>query len=424
MAKIIIVGCGIGGLTFILKHQGDNEITVYEAKDRESLGFPWRDTIKLSSFTDNGLDIPHFALEKKKRFYTTYPDAKGKIVQRKSIETTRAEIDRKDFIEYLIKLCEHKAKFVFGCQVKSIRFEDEIAKGIILQDGTEINADLIIDASGGFSNLRSSLPINERDFQPNSLQTMHYYRAYFLSNQSVPVPEYDCVYLKALGDNAIAWVRTASNDQIDVFIGRIGGLDEKFINKTINYLSERNPRLTLNSVFVRTGKLALRYPLSHIVFNNVALIGDSAYMSVPMTGSGMDNAIFAGTLLADVINDINDDNYSIAKLWKYQSKYFRELGANMYVADIMLKYGMNLEDQDVNWFFDEMLDASTSIKDLKRKLRGVIERKELTKSGLSLLRRIILAKGLATLIPIVYEENLANSWAERYDAIINEFVAM
>lgn len=96
----------------------------------------------------------------------------------------------------------------------------------------------------------------------------------------------------------------------------------------------------------------------------------------------------------------------------------------MYIADIMLKYGMNLEDQDINWFFDEMLDASTSIKDLKRKLKGVIERKELTKSGLSLLRRIILAKGLATLIPIVYEENLANSWAKRYDAIINEFVAM
>lgn len=418
MAKIVIIGCGIGGLAFTLKYKGNAEIEIYEARDRSDLGYPWYDTIKLSSFTDNGFDIPTFALEKKKRFYMTMPDSKGKIVQKKKIEISRAEINRIDFIDYLLSLAEEKAKIYFKNGVSSLYFVDNRVAGVVLNNGRIVKADFVIDASGGFSRIRSELPLDVFDYQPQNSETMYYYRACFMANDDVEPPEYDSVYLKSMGENALSWLRTAPNGNLDVFIGHMGELSDKFIDKVLTDLRKRDLRLTNKSYFVRRGKLALRYPLSQIVFDNLALVGDSAYMSMPMTGSGMDNAIFAGVILSDVVSDIKNDDYSIKSLWKYQYKYFRLLGCNMYIADIILKYGMTLEEKDVFWFFDEIVGGEISVKDLQRKIKGVVERKALTASGVKLVSRIIKGWSIARLVPIIYDENVVQNWQKRYNDLI------
>lgn len=417
MAKIIIIGCGLGGLAFALKYKGSADIEIYEKKNRDELGFPWCDTIRLSSFTDNGFELPDFALNKKKRFYMTIPDTKGKIIQRKRIEEERAEIDRKAFIDFFIDQVQSKAKIFFGAGVSDLILNGEKIEGVVFEDGTKEYADLVIDSSGAFSTIRQKLPLNASDHMPDNNETMYYYRGYFLPNQEHDEGEYDTLYLKTMGENAISWVRTAPDGKLDVFIAHMGGLDDEFIQKVFADLSLRNPRLSSTAVFVKRGCLALRYPLSRIVFDNFALVGDSAYMSMPMTGSGMDNAIFAGVLLANVVEEIQDD-FSVKNLWKYQSRYFHTLGSNMYVADMLLRYGMQLETSDVVWFFNEFAGVRFTPKDIQRKLKTLLEKKVLTSIGFKILGKMVKAKALAMRVPIIYDEESVDAWREKYDLFI------
>lgn len=417
MAKIIIIGCGLGGLAFALKYKGQAEIEICEKRNREDLGFPWCDTIRLSSFIDNDFVLPELALNKKKRFYMTIPDSKGKIIQRKKIEEERAEIDRKAFIDFFIDQAQAKAKITFGKGVIDLIMSGDKIEGVVFEDGSSESADLVIDSSGAFSTIRQKLPLSITDYSPDNNETMHYYRGYYLPNVDQEETEYDCVYLKTMGENAIAWVRTAPNGYLDVFIAHMGGLDDEFIQKVFDDLSARTSRLSSTAVFVKRGCLALRYPLSRIVFDNFALVGDSAYMSMPMTGSGMDNAIYAGVLLASVVDEIEDD-FSIKNLWKYQSKYFHSLGSNMYVADMLLRYGMQLETSDVIWFFNEFVGAKYTPKEIQRKLKTVFEKKVLTSVGFKVLGKMIKAKALALRVPIVYDKDSVDAWSEKYDYFI------
>lgn len=418
MTKIVIIGTGLGGLMFALKYRGDAKIEIYEKRTREELGYPWCDTIRLSSFTDNGIAVPHFALEEKKLFNLTILDGKGAIKQKKKLLKERAEIDRKQLIEYMLTLVEEKAKLHFGVGVNGLIKDNDKITGVLLDTSEEVHADLVIDASGGFSTIRKELPLDERDFEPDKAETLYYYRGYFENNHEVQSMEYDSVYLKMLGENAIAWIRTAPNNKVDVFIAHTENLSNEFLYKAFNDLQYHNERLSSTPIFVRRGKIAIRYPLSTIVFDGLALVGDSAYMSMPMTGSGMDNAMYAGSILAEVVNEIDMNEFTKQSLWKYQVKYFKTLGCNMYACDLLLKYGFSLKDEDLSWFFNELLINSNNFKDTFDKLKSFIGKKTVTKATLRKLTHALLARTAVSLIPPIYNETLVENWIQSYNQMI------
>lgn len=418
MRKIVIIGVGLGGLMFAHRYKGDAKIEIYEASEREKLGYPWCDTIRLSSFTDNELPIPSFALEEKKLFNITIPDGIGKIKQREKLLKERAEINRKELIEYMIATLEPKASFNFGKRVRGLKKEDEKICGIVLETGEEIDADLVIDASGGFSEMRKFLPLEESDFEPSPSETLHYYRAYYENNPDAPELEFDSVYLKMLGENAISWVRTAPEKKIDVFIAHTESLPTTFLFRAFNDLQFRNERLSSTPIFVKRGKIAIRYPLSTIVFDGFALVGDSAYMSMPMTGSGMDNAMYAGSLLAETVNELGEKEFTKQNLWGYQARYFRALGANMYACDLLLKYGFSISDEDLSWFFNEILTESNGGRDIVEKLKGLVKKKKMAGSTLKVLSYALGARTAVSLVPPIYNENLIKVWTKKYNEMI------
>lgn len=418
MRRIVIIGVGLGGLMFAYRYKGDAKIEIYEASGRVELGYPWCDTIRLSSFSDNGIPIPSFALEEKKLFNITIPDGIGKIKQKEKLLKERAEINRKELIEYMISIVEPKATFYFGKKVKGFKKEDEKICGIILETGEEIEADLVIDASGGFSSFRKYLPLDEQDFEPLPSETLHYYRAYYEKNPEVSEVTYDSVYLKMLGENAISWVRTAPGKKIDIFIAHTESLTNTFLFRAFNDLQYRNERLSSTPIFAKRGKIAIRYPLSTIVFDGLALVGDSAYMSMPMTGSGMDNAMYAGGLLAETVNELGEKEFTKQNLWGYQAKYFRALGANMYACALLLKYGFSISDEDLTWFFNEMLTEANGGRDVIEKIKGLVKKKKMTTSTLKILTYALATRTAVSLIPPIYNENLVKAWTKKYNEMI------
>lgn len=418
MRKIVIIGTGLGGLMFAFRYKGDAKIEIYEARQRDELGYPWCDTIRLSSFSDNQMAIPSFALEEKKLFNISILDGKGAIKQKKRLLKERAEIDRKGLIEYMISKVDNKATFYFGKIVKQFIKENDKICGIILESGEKIESDLVIDASGGFSSFRKFLPLSEQDFEPAPEETLYYYRAYFESNPDAPQKNYDSVYLKMLGENAISWVRTAPNDKVDVFIAHTENLSNTFLFNAFNDLQYRNERLSSTPIFVQRGKMAIRYPLSTIVFDGLALVGDSAYMSMPMTGSGMDNAMYAGSILADTINEIGEKEYTKQNLWGYEVKYFRTLGHNMYACDLLLKYGFSISDKDLEWLFNEILTNTNGIKDILKKIRRLKKEKAMAKSTLKILAYALKGNGVALCVPQTYNEKMIERWVKMYNEYI------
>jgi flavin-dependent dehydrogenase len=66
-----------------------------------------------------------------------------------------------------------------------------------------------------------------------------------------------------------------------------------------------------------------------MVFDGYAAIGDSAFMTVPIIGSGIANSLKAARMLADTILADRDGAYDFEHLWKYQTRYYKNIGAGL-----------------------------------------------------------------------------------------------
>lgn len=75
--------------------------------------------------------------------------------------------------------------------------------------------------------------------------------------------------------------------------------------------------------------IPVRQPLSIMVANGYAALGDSAFMTVPIIGSGIGNAIKNSKILAEVIASDTTETYSAETLWKYQYQYYNKMGRNI-----------------------------------------------------------------------------------------------
>ena len=62
------------------------------------------------------------------------------------------------------------------------------------------------------------------------------------------------------------------------------------------------------------------------IADGYAAIGDSAFMTVPIIGSGIANSMKASAILADAIMDDKEGCYSAKTLWKYQRGFYSEFG--------------------------------------------------------------------------------------------------
>ena len=120
------------------------------------------------------------------------------------------------------------------------------------------------------------------------------------------------------GKLGISWV-AEEEGYTDVLIGRFIEPDMEEVEKTLAVLREENGHL--GEKLVRGGAYAqipVRQPLAVLVADGYAAIGDCAFMTVPIIGSGIANSMKAAKILADVIADDKTESYSAAALWKYQ----------------------------------------------------------------------------------------------------------
>ncbi len=322
--KIIIAGAGHGGLLCAVKlAQHDFDVLVLERNVPETLGHDWEDRFSFPllerylNVSEKDLPVGCFRVrgdctfispDKTAHIDIFYGDRPQKIMWRQAL------------IGLLVDRAEKAGvRFLFGETVLSPVVRENTVCGVRTDKG-EYLADLVVDACGVFSPLRTRLPSAFGiEAEPKSGDLFYAYRAYFDKTKGEkPTLPFE-VYLCHEGEAGLSWLCTNENS-VDILIGRIYPLSPEKVQKELDTF--RREHDWVGEKILNGGSYAVlpvRKPLPLMVANGYVAVGDSAFMTTPLNGMGIDLSMQAGELLADTLLAAPD--FSAASLWQYNRLY-------------------------------------------------------------------------------------------------------
>lgn len=418
MKKIVIVGIGQGGILAAEKLSGlDYEIEIFEQKERKNLTYDWHDDVSKQIFKRVGLpliDKKYYFEKNNWTFFAPFSKKPFRIKQDK--EKLDYSIERRPLIEMMIDRVPSTVKIHFSTPVKALWLEEEKVVGVELENGQKIAADLVIDSAGAKSPLRRSLPESYGIQKRASVNELFYaYRAFYESIPVEKIEDTNKVYLKHIGEKGISWCIADPSGLVNVLVGRIGVLNEYDVNKAINELKKDNP--IIGKKVVRGGQtvcIPVRYPLTKMIGEGYLAIGDSAFMTIPLLGSGIASSMLAATILYEVLaknSDLSEEN-----LWKYQVAFYRECGAKHCAVDLMKRWLLTAKDKDLVYMFDKGI---LNHDDMKRASVGELVKVDfisaMQKSKFIFKRPILLCRLLDLVVKSQNVYRLGLKIPENYD---------
>ena len=434
--KVIVAGGGHGGIAVasILSRNGF-DATVYEKNLRENMGYDWTDIFDPKALAKADILMPDKSLFEYKENMTFYsPDEKTPIRQQVPEDELEIKMERRDIYNLLIDTAEKNGvKFVYNCNIENAIIKDNRVVGINTSLG-EIYGDLIIDACGCESPVRSSLP---DDFgiekHPNLNEKFYVYRAFYNKGTENPVKDKYKVCLLPEGKLGIGWVAT-EEEYTDLLIGRFEPFDMEEVERTAEYFRSRNE--SLGADVVRGGQfveIPVRQSLSVMVANGYAAIGDSAFMTVPIIGSGIANSLRAAPILAKSVMDDRTGTYTAETLWQYQYNFYKNLGGGLAPLAAVKLLLTRITPEQLDYIFEKgvltwremtITADSTSITDFVHPSLDMPKRALAIVKDIDLLKKMLkvgadigkIITHCATL-PKKYNKAKVKEWAESYDKI-------
>lgn len=433
MKRIIILGAGLGGLVLANRLKDlDYDILIFEKRTREELGYSWYDSVKPKTFSNIGLDLPSDAIIPKQVLIMHSPKGEG-IIKQPEKSKNSLDVKRDLLIDTLLSKIEGKCKIEFESNIDGLVIKNNFVKGVYTKD-KEYYADMVIDACGAMSTFRVSTPdaflMNDEIKGDHILDA---YRAYYKKND-ITVGQDPNVYIfpKNVG---IAWCKDAlEKDALDIIVGNFGELSRKDKDETIDFLVEHNPNLSKSVIFARKCKIPVRYPLGKMVANGYACVGDSAFMTTPISGSGIETALASGDFLANLIMERGEGVLSVDYLWKYQLWFMFKFGLKHAMEYVFRVMGYKLNRDDLDWAFSSGLidEGSVAVLSLDKERinefnpKAIINSINLAKSHKDFIKEfekmgIAAAKAEAIVmsIPLAYDYESVKSWKNRYDDFMN-----
>ena len=434
--KIIVAGLGHGGIAAaaMLAKRGF-DVTVYEKKSEGTLGYDWTDIFAPDSLELIGLDLPPEDLFEYKTDMTFYsPNEQIAINQDVPPDALEIKMERRDIYKYIIDYAvKCGVNFKYEYTITAPIVEGTRVVGIKTDKG-DVHGDLIIDACGCESPVRRGLPKNwhiQNTTRKN--EKFYVYRAFYNKCEGVFADDKYKVCLLAEGITGIGWV--ASEDEYtDLLIGRFKPFDLAEANRAADYFRKNNP--TLGTELVRGGQfveIPVRHPLSVMVCDGYAAIGDSAFMTVPIIGSGIANSFRAAKILAETVIAKKDSGYTGEALWDYQYKFYKKLGSGLAPLAVVKLLLTKLQPEQLDYIFEKgiltskemtITAKSTSFTDFFHlspdlPLRGlsIIKDRDLLAKMLWAGKKMAKTVSVCAQIPRKYEKAGVLSWAWKYDQI-------
>ena len=435
LKNIVVIGANQSGLAFA-KFAADKgfDVKVFEAKARDNVAYDWTDDMMEETFPQVGLPLPPEEIHTRKRSWTFIPPAQNVKV---FVPVPEEELDfamyRRPFNAWLEELATRAgAKVQYETRVDRLLIEDGRAVGVVLADGTKVDAGLVVDCGGVNSPIRTSLPDDfgiEQNIDPND--TFMVRRTFFRRPEGTKRPQFtNCAYLKHLGENGISWCLLSYDEKsADVLIGRLGKLTDARYTNALADLRRDNP--IIGKEVVTGGELLqipVRHPIATMVSGGYALVGDSAYMTIPMLGSGMAAGMRAGRMLADVIADPVGDPFSVENLYRYQKQYMKEIGAEHSAINMMKNWLLKTDDKNVDFLIGKGIVSKKMLVEASAGHMLRMTFPELVATGLRGIKRLDLLLELALLMgkmekqlataadmPEHYDKAALKAWRAKYE---------
>ncbi len=432
--KIIVAGLGHGGIAAaaILAKNG-YDVTVYEKQAQGTLGYDWTDIFAPAALRIAEIPMPpreKYEFKENMTFFS--PNAKRGLEQKVPKDELEIKMERKDIYEHLINhAVSCGVKIEYGCEVLAPIVKSDRVVGIETADG-EKYADLVIDACGMNSPVRRKLPYQlgiENEIARREKITI--YRAFYSKASDEVVEAKFRVMLLEGGKLGVSWV-ASEEEHTDLLIGRFEEFDLEEVDCFAGYLRTKCPRL--GNKVERGGQfveIPVRHPLSVMVADGYAAIGDSAFMTVPLIGSGIANSLKAAKMLADTVMNDETGTYTTEKLWKYQVKYYRALGAGLAPLECVKFLLLTLEPEELDYCFNSgMLNEDNitmtanftaltdlfrlDIPDLINKGVQVVKKPKLLKKILGCGASIAKVMTACAAMPVVYDKKAVSAWSKLY----------
>lgn len=433
---ILVAGAGHGGLAAAadLARKGF-DVTLLEQKAEDALGYDWTDIFAPASLIAAGVPYPSRSLYTYKDNMTFFPPARSvALTQRVPDDEREIKMERRDIYAHLVAHAKR-------CGVK-FRFETAVTAPLLLGSrvcgvyaGEEkLYADLVIDACGLDSPLRTALPDIcgvEREAGDNNVA--YVYRAFYArTGDFTPEHNYE-VYLLHQGRKEVAWVAT-EEDFADVLIVRFEPFGKDEADAVVDDLRKTNPHI--GDTVVRGGqfaKIPVRQPLSVMVTDGYAALGDSAFMTVPLIGSGIANALKASHILSETVVGDKDCAYTAETLWKYQVGYYKLLGAGFAAMACLKNACLMLEPAEIDFLFERgiltekevTITANTTnlqslirltVKEFVERAKKVCTDKILLTKILRIASQIASATALCAMMPKAWSPQNVRKWVGSYNA--------
>ena len=259
------------------------------------------------------------------------------------------------------------------------------------------------------------------------------YRAFFNKACDDAVEAKFKVMLFAGGELGVNWV-ASEDDHTDLLMGRFEDFTLEDVEEFSAYLRETNPRL--GTEIIRGGQfveIPVRQPLSVMVADGYAAIGDSAFMTVPLIGSGIANCLKASRILANAVIADKNQSFTAETLWKYQQGYYKELGAGLAPLACGKLLLLSLTPEEVDYVMDNgILNEDlmtigadfTGLGSINVDPRALINQAKQVCHDPELLKKIIacgvrMGKAVAAcaMMPKKYNAKRVRSWAKVYEFV-------
>lgn len=432
--KIIVAGLGHGGIAAaaLIAKQG-YDVTVYEKKSEGTLGYDWTDIFAPQALEIAGMKMPPEDKYEYKEDMTFFnPSLTRKLKQHVPQDKLEIKMERSDIYEHLINhALECGVKIVYDCEVKGPIVLGNRVVGIETEKGS-IYGDLVIDACGLNSPVRRNLPSYfgiDKDVSDN--EKIRIYRAFFnVASEEEPEAKFK-VMLFPGGIKGVSWI-ASGDDHTDLLIGRFEEFDMDEVERFSDFLRETNPRLGKEKI--RGGQfveIPVRQPPAIMIADGYAAIGDSAFMTVPLIGSGIANSLKAAKVLSDTVAADKEGIFSAETLWKYQAGYYKVLGAGLAPLACMKLMLLTLDPEEIDYVFENEIinedlitigadftglgSVKVDPKDLINKAKQVCTDTELLKKIVNCGVRIGKVTAACTMMPKKWNESRVKAWAKVYN---------
>jgi len=355
VANVLVAGAGVAGLAAAIElSRCGHMVTVLDKSAQNDLAYPWKDCIcreQTERLTGKTLDQA-FVHKYENTFYCS-PFGGTRLLSDRS-QVSFFLFDRRELHRMLLECAEENGvSFCFEAAVTEPIFTANRVIGVRTQ-GKSWLADLVVDALGVNSPLRRRLPKLfgiERDYGEDDV--FYAYRAYFRKRKNVSQPEVPfATYLLHNGEKGLSWVNT-EEELVDVLVGRTEPMTPAKLRRALDSLMRSNPIIGDDVIADGFGVIPIRRPLKKFVCDGYAAIGDSAYMTYPFSGSGIDLSMDAAHILGECVKNSAAFGEMISEqcLLNYQNTYLSVYGASLTADDLLKRQMLRTNPRALEHFF-------------------------------------------------------------------------